>query len=284
MVPDQFVQPMKSFVKYNPKWQYRFWTYESGRKLLKKHHPYLIKTYDKFGENDVKKSDLLRYAVLYEYGGVYADLDVKNVRPLDITTTKYACIVPTEPFEHSGIIYLAEAVMSSAVLLCRPKHPFFEQLLLNLQLADPKGHPVGTSGPVYLTKNYLKYNNLTTEDLSKTAPDNKTNSPYFYKGTRDVESDDGIYIPNSQYFMDDIDPDRFNEDRELNDCIKKPLHKLEIIKQRACKEFESRKQLRKERTYAFTVHYWFHLWTKSQDHMRRVNLTEFIPTAILYDE
>lgn len=282
MVPDQFVDAMKSFVKYNPTWQYRFWTYDSGRKLLEKYHPYLVNIYDTFGENDVKKSDLLRYALIYEYGGVYADLDVKNLRSLNKTTTKYACILPTEPFEHSSIIYLEQAIMSSAVLLCRPKHPFYKQLLLNLQLADPNGHPVGTTGPVYLTANYLKYNNLTKQDLNKMVYDNKTNTPYFYRGTRDEEGDDGIYIPNSQYFMDNVDPGLLNDKGEFKPCFDEPLYKSSVLKQRACKEFESRKVLRKEKRYTFTFHYWAHLWTTDQRHMRRANITEFIPTAILY--
>ena len=40
---------------------------------------------------NVIKSDLLRYVVLYEYGGLYADLDTLDIRPLDRVTQRFSC-------------------------------------------------------------------------------------------------------------------------------------------------------------------------------------------------
>ncbi|XP_053394282.1 uncharacterized protein LOC128555577 isoform X2 [Mercenaria mercenaria] len=60
MIPEMYIKHMRSFIKHNPTWDYRFWTYQSGRRLLLKRHPYLVKVYNKFG-NSVKRSDLLRY-------------------------------------------------------------------------------------------------------------------------------------------------------------------------------------------------------------------------------
>ncbi|XP_053400496.1 uncharacterized protein LOC128557287 [Mercenaria mercenaria] len=285
-ISDNFLEGMRSFVKQNPTWVYRFWTYDSGYRFLKKYHPYLVDIYHNFGEKDVKKADLLRYAVIYTYGGIYADLDVKNLRSLNITTTKYACIIPTEPFEHAGIIYRENFILSSSVLLCRPNHPFFEMLLKYLQLANPRGHPVATTGPVYLTRIYMKYNNLSYQDVSMSVlNDSRSNSPYFYKGTIDEESDEGIYIPNSQYFGDKVEPDRINKKGDLKDCAKELLVNAPVLKQRACKEFESRKVLRKDKTFTFTLHYWFHLWSQGKetlDFMQRYDITEVIPNAVLF--
>jgi mannosyltransferase OCH1-like enzyme len=285
-IPDNFLLAMRSFVKYNPTWEYRFWTYKSGHNFLRKYHPYLVDIYDSFGENDVKKSDLLRLAVLYEYGGVYADLDVSNVRSLNITTTKYACIIPTEPFEHAGLLYRQEFVLTTSVLLCRPKHPFFERLLLQLQIARPRGHPVTTTGPAFLTGMYLKYNNITWSDVSVFIVNGtQSNAPYFFKGHRDEENDDAIYIPNGQYFGDKIDPSWINGAGELKACgltKETDIHTL-----RSCKEFESRKAVRKEKLYTFTVHHWFHWWVQGEDFnkfLQTYDIKEVIPKAILFEE
>lgn len=287
-IPDNFFLSMRSFVKYNPTWEYRFWTYNSGYNFLVKYHPYLADLYDSFGEGDVKKSDLLRLAVLYEYGGLYADLDVTNLRSLNITTTKYACIIPTEAFEHAAIIYREAFMLTTSVMLCRPKHPFLERVLLHLQLADPRGHPVGTTGPAYLTKMFKLYANYSVFDATNELNNTRTNAPYFSKGTIDEEGIDGIYIPNSQYFADSVDPEQITNNGSLKDClVNGPLEKADEFLQRACKEFESRRVVRKEKKYTFTLHHWFHLWTKGQDYkemLQYYNIKEVIPKVILFEE
>ena len=293
---DIFQDPMTSFVENNPTWQYRFWTYESGRKFLTKYYPHLVDIYDDFGGNDVRKSDLLRFAIIHHYGGVYADLDVKNWRSLDKATIKYACIVPTEPFEHSAILYRTDFMLSTAVLLCRPKHPFFNQLLDNLQLADKGMSPVEVTGPIYLTYLYKEYYNISDIDiLRKNKTDNTSNSPYFYKGLLPEDDNDALYIPNSQYFMDDLDTAMYasKSDHSLAICEVEDIYPgapyperyIELVR-RGCLEYEKRKELRKERQFTFTSHFWFHMWTIPDKALlskyNRINIRSFIPSCILY--
>jgi hypothetical protein len=132
---------------------------------------------------------------------------------------------------------------------------------------------------------YLKYNNITKSDLLKSVADTTSNSPYFYKGTRDEDSEDGIYIPNSQYFMDNVDPMLRNEDGEIKECVDKSLDAFSFLEKRACTEFESRKTIRKEKRFTFTIHYWFHLWTYTDSFakkMPRVHIKQIIPKAISF--
>jgi hypothetical protein len=234
--------------------------------------------------NRVQRSDILRIVVMYEFGGVYADLDVKNVRPLDIATFRYSCILPTETFEHSTILNGMPVFLSNAVILCKKKHPFFKHLLHYLQFEDPKEYPVTSTGPGYFTRQYMKYNNLDMYDLYSPKQDNNTNSPYFYKGSRDPEADDGIYIPNTQYFMDNIDPNIINKDGDLTACLKG--HELSYLAKRGCAEFEHRREIRKRRTFAFTIHYWVHMWVMSEADTQRsyryLHVKEIIPNCTMY--
>jgi mannosyltransferase OCH1-like enzyme len=251
--------------------------------LLKDRFPYLVDVYDGF-ENTVRRSDLLRYAVIYEFGGVYSDVDVKNVRPLDIATIRYACILPTETFEHSTLLNDMQMIINTAVLLCRPKHPFFKLLLHNLQVVNGNLHPVHLTGPGFITRVYMKYNNLQIDDLNRPKTDNDTNSPYFYKGTRDVEDGDGLYIPNTQYFMDTIDPWIIDKNDNIEDCVDFKL--VHDLLKRGCAEYEHRRELRKRKKYAFTIHYWTHIWAMPESMKRSrlnyINVKYIVPSCILY--
>lgn len=272
---------IKSFTEQNPKWQYRFWTYDTGRDFLQKFHPYLLTTYDAFG-NNVKKADMLRYAVIYEFGGIYADLDVQNLRPLDIVTTKFACIIPLEPFEHSVFLYKMDFFATTAVLLCRPKHPFFQQLLTNLRGAAPQGGPVGTTGPLYMTNQLMIYNNLTVSDLKKEQVDTTSNTPYFYKGNRTNDDNDAIYIPNNQYFSDNVDSAYIGSDGSHSKCVRT----LGTMSKRACAEFDRRKKLRFNKKFTFTIHYWDHLWGHSHSKirsMKTVYIGDLVPKCTYYN-
>lgn len=281
IIPDVFQEAMLSFAVNNPTWEYWFWTLDSGKKLLQDKYPYLLNSFDKFDK--VKKYDLLRYAIIHAFGGVYADLDVKNVRPLDKATMKYGCIIPTEPFEHSSLFYNRTVLLSSAVLLCRPEHPFFTMVLINLQIARHDGSPVLATGPIYITEIYMLYNNLTDSLLNEPKVDFSSNSPYFYKGTRTEDDADAVYIPNSQYFMDNIDPSLLKND-SIEKCqyvslLKYQSNYTKILEQRGCNEYNCRRVLRRNRKFAFTVHYWYHLWLKSKNHittLRKVHIDEII--------
>ncbi|XP_053390340.1 uncharacterized protein LOC128553213 [Mercenaria mercenaria] len=285
MIPEMYVKLVKSFIELNPTWEYRFWTDKSGRRLLQKHHPYLLKVYDDFGSN-VKRSDLLRYAVLYEYGGFYADFDVENLRPLNLTTMKYACIVSVEPFEHSNLLHNMAFVMNNAIMSCRAKHPFFKLLLSDLQWADATGHPVVTTGPVYVTDKFMQYNNFGFADVARNKTDWISNSPYFYKGEMKEDDNTSVYIPNSQYFMDNLDPMHLTEDGAITQQCKN-VETLPYLKQRACTELNRRKDIRERKKYTFTVHHWYHLWLKNNSTvtgLKKVNISDIVSNCILYNE
>lgn len=283
---------IKTFIDNNPKWEYRFWTYESGGRLIADRHPYLLPTFNKLNKLSIKKSDFIKYAALYEFGGFYADLDVKNYRPLDNVTMKFACIIPPQPFEVASLSFKRSLLLSPAVLMCRPKHPFFKALLENLAGVDPMSYPDDTTGTKYLTAQYLKYNNLTEADLNKPMSDTKGNAPYFYRGTKDVEDDNSIYIPNSQYFNDKVDPRLINEEGNTVSCQKflsiqhiERLFLLQPVMLRGCVEFENRRKIRKSKKYAYTVHFWHFLWQSTLTQIvsaRTMLIEKIVPHVVFY--
>jgi hypothetical protein len=285
MIPEMYINHVRSFIQNNPTWEYRFWTDESGRQLLQKHHPYLVDVYDNFGSN-VKRSDLLRYAVLYEYGGFYADLDMDNLRSLNISTMKYACIVPVEPFEHSVLLNGMPFLMNNAIMSCRPKHPFFKLLLSKLRYAHPSGYPVGTTGPGFVTRIFYEYNNMNHFPSLRNKTEWSSNSPYFYKGELKETDNNAVYVPNSQYFMDNLDPVHVTENGKFTQLCKQTQN-LSGMYIRACSEFHRRKKVRENKKYTFTVHHWYHLWEMSKSsvsNLKKVNISSIVPKVIRYTQ
>ena len=287
MIPQRYVNLVKSFIRLNPTWEYRFWTDQTGRQLLQKHHPYLVNVYDKFG-NNVKRSDMLRYAVLYEYGGFYADFDMENLRSLNNTTFKYACIFPVEPFEHSAFLYKKPYIINNAFMGCRPKHPFLKLLLSVLRGANVHSEPVGTTGPVFVTKMFIRYNEIRNESLDKNKTDWSSNSPYFYKGQLQEIDNNAVYVPNSQYFMDKIDPIHLHRDGNGKfPTLCKNVQILSHLQQRGCFELSSRKIIRANRKYTYTLHHWYHLWCNKKEvieKLEKVNISSVVHNCIQYHD
>jgi mannosyltransferase OCH1-like enzyme len=77
-VPECFKAFMKSWELHHPGWTYILWTDEKV-KTLTLYNQDLFDAATNFGE----KADILRYELLYFFGGVYADCDQECLRSLD---------------------------------------------------------------------------------------------------------------------------------------------------------------------------------------------------------
>ena len=65
-----------------PNWDYVLMTDKTAEDMVKEHFPAFYKTYINL-EYNIMRADALRYMFLYLYGGVYMDLDIELMKPLD---------------------------------------------------------------------------------------------------------------------------------------------------------------------------------------------------------
>ncbi|KAK3599952.1 hypothetical protein CHS0354_012598 [Potamilus streckersoni] len=79
--------------------------------------------------HNLQRADAVRYMVLYEYGGVYADLDIVSLRPLDPIMRKYSCILSQEPHIHPVFYNNFYGLACNAFMDCRSHHPFMKTLI-----------------------------------------------------------------------------------------------------------------------------------------------------------
>ena len=74
---------VESWINLNPSYQYEFYDDERIRQfLLKEYGPKYVERFDSI-KVGASKSDYFRILIIYKYGGVYADLDNKLLKPLD---------------------------------------------------------------------------------------------------------------------------------------------------------------------------------------------------------
>lgn len=58
------------------------WTDSSSRQFVAENYPWFLDTFDSYRYN-IQRADAIRYFVLYHYGGVYIDLDIGCLKPVD---------------------------------------------------------------------------------------------------------------------------------------------------------------------------------------------------------
>jgi len=88
-VPDHWKTSPESFQKLMPDWDYTLMTDSDNRQFVADHFPDFLETYDRF-EYPIQRADAIRYCWLYVHGGIYCDLDLEVLRPLDDLFTSNA--------------------------------------------------------------------------------------------------------------------------------------------------------------------------------------------------
>ncbi|KAJ6485173.1 glycosyltransferase family 32 protein [Mycena vitilis] len=130
-----------------PDYEYMLWTDESSREFIAKHYPWFLNTFDDYSYA-ILRADAIRYFVLYHYGGIYLDLDIGCLRPLDPLLV-YPVILPkTIPV---GV--------SNDLMFAQKHHPFLAQTIHNLATFDHSwilNYPtvMFSTGPMFLSVQY----------------------------------------------------------------------------------------------------------------------------------
>ncbi|KAF8556972.1 hypothetical protein OG21DRAFT_426575 [Imleria badia] len=131
-------------------YEYMLWTDASSREFIAEHYPWFLDTFDNY-EYVIQRADVIRYFVLHHYGGIYLDLDIGCLRPLDPLLV-YPVILPkTIPVGVSNDLIFAER-----------GHPFFAQTIHNLVTFDHDwflNYPtvMFSTGPMFLSAQYSIY-------------------------------------------------------------------------------------------------------------------------------
>lgn len=161
-VPEKFKSYQNSWKLYHPDWEYRLWT-QKDIESMEWYNAELIHQ----SRNPGEISDIMRYEILYHYGGVYIDMDFECLAPLNDLHKKYDFYIGIQPLD-SGLVQLGIGIIGSI-----PGHPLLLRAMTQLResyynLAH-KGNAPARTGPLYFTKIFYSLAGKTTQDIALPA-------------------------------------------------------------------------------------------------------------------
>ena len=141
-LPDVLKYYINSWIERHPDWQFKLWTDEEVGKV----RLFNQDLYDSV-RNPGMRADILRYEVIYRYGGLYVDTDMECLQPVDIlhhTYDFYACLHPLD----TGCVQIGNAMLAA-----RPGHPIVKHCIETLPESYKTGQGVPEkTGPIPLTR------------------------------------------------------------------------------------------------------------------------------------
>jgi len=163
-VSDKYTAWRESWKKLNPDWEYKLWTDKDLRES--KIHITNWKAFNSI-TNMGQKSDYLRYHILDQFGGIYADTDYECLKPFD--TLLYADFL-------AGISYDAAPIVNIAILGSVPNHPILKKLISSMVVkpSDKSKDVFNSTGPLFFTKCFFEVVGSYIEGIVVLPPD------YFY--------------------------------------------------------------------------------------------------------
>lgn len=158
-VPEKFKTWINSW-KNMKGWQYKLWT-DADVKKISLHNQALYDNAKNFGE----KSDILRYEILFNEGGLYVDIDFENcdselIEKLGNSFDFYAGF---EPIEHWAL--MKRVLLGNAIIGSVAGHPILQNLIFDMAENYSKFSKNGkvpntviATGPGYFTEKVIEYN------------------------------------------------------------------------------------------------------------------------------
>jgi len=155
----QFAKFRHSWIERNPEWFYIVWNKQQCRDFIKTYYPEFIITYDSY-KYEIQRCDIVRYFLLFHYGGFYVDIDLECVTTADEIRKQFP-----------APLYLAETPnkaagteVSNFLMYSQKHHPFWRDLFLYIpQYAEQfwfvtrHVHIMYSTGPAFLNKMYSRH-------------------------------------------------------------------------------------------------------------------------------
>jgi len=160
-IPKKYIDWSNTWTRNNPDWDYKLWTNKDIKSFNLQNRSIF-----ELSENIGFKSDLVRYEILYKYGGIYIDTDFECLNKIPDKLRDYdfvSCL---------GFNYTPEIL--NGFLMASPQSKILKELISNIRLPQYKKDPMSIiklSGPIKLTEVYFK-NSQFNKDKYMILPSN----------------------------------------------------------------------------------------------------------------
>jgi mannosyltransferase OCH1-like enzyme len=155
-VPSVYASYIKSWKEKHPDWAYMLWTDENVHTLFPLYNQHFYDEVENYGA----KSDILRWEILYRFGGLYVDMDYECLNPLDELHYAYDFYTGIQPLD-AVFLQLGAALVGSI-----PGHPILKHCIETVKDDwHHKGAPTKT-GPVHFTRSFYACAGRGTIDIA----------------------------------------------------------------------------------------------------------------------
>ncbi|MCA9234297.1 MAG: hypothetical protein KDA44_02440 [Planctomycetales bacterium] len=148
--PRRWAHTMASVRRWHPDWQYKLWNRDESLAYIRERHPDLYPSFAAYNRQ-IMRCDVMRYALMYDQGGMYCDLDYEFIRPYDYGDAQLVLgyemdLAWGDPLEQVASYFFASA----------PGHPLWRDILDELIARPPHTETyrevVNATGPGLLTR------------------------------------------------------------------------------------------------------------------------------------
>jgi mannosyltransferase OCH1-like enzyme len=115
--------------KLHPDFEYRFYTDHDMDEIMKTEFSEYYKQFSELPRM-IMKIDMFRYFLMYQYGGIYTDMDYLMLRPFDILGEKV--VIPCNREDKNG----NPICLGNCIFASQPKHPYWKSLMDTLFTID----------------------------------------------------------------------------------------------------------------------------------------------------
>ncbi len=147
-LPDRYKRLCETWKAKHPAWQHILWTDKEAAALTMSNRS-LYESMKNYGA----KADILRYEILYQYGGLYVDTDFECLKPFDQLHHRFDFFC--------GLSYIQKGLIEglNGLIAAAPHHPVMQHCLKFLKKAAVVhgwDAIVDTTGPRMLMRAILK--------------------------------------------------------------------------------------------------------------------------------
>ncbi|NGX58912.1 MAG: Subversion of eukaryotic traffic protein A [Chlamydiae bacterium] len=135
--PEKSIANLASWRHFHPSWTFKFWTDDPSRTVpmegMEKHLlseltcPHLEKALQ-FSENWGEKSDVFRYEILFQEGGLYIDHDIECFRSFDSLHSQFDFYASLEPL-HPSPIKDSHVTLTNCIIGAKPSHTILKNTM-----------------------------------------------------------------------------------------------------------------------------------------------------------
>jgi mannosyltransferase OCH1-like enzyme len=152
-IPPKIKKRINTWKRLHPSYKHITWNKKTCRNLIKTKFNWFLNMYDSYQYN-VQRADAVRYFILYEYGGIYSDVDLEPYKPIEAIRRR--C-------NNKGVVFYKSAnsdKLTNDFIMSKQRCPFWKTIFKNLmilhntELLSKHLTVMYSTGPLFLDKMY----------------------------------------------------------------------------------------------------------------------------------